>query len=79
MRGDAPVDPADGPVRGLLEAFVVRRHRRHHVIQRHDDVGAYVVLDVHRFLGRQEHLLPVHRALEPVSYTHLTLPTIYSV
>ena len=62
-RTAAPIQPAQRPLHPLARELV-RRLARHHVVERHGDVGAEGALDLHRALGRERARGAVHVALE---------------
>ena len=47
VSGDAPIKPTDRTIRGFLDPGVIRRGGLDDVVQLHDDVGTYRVLERH--------------------------------
>jgi hypothetical protein len=57
----------------------VQRLRQRLLVRHLPDVGHHVGVGAAGLLGYQRHLASAQALVRPVSYTHMTLPTICSV
>mmetsp|Transcript_2869 Transcript_2869/g.6867 ORF Transcript_2869/g.6867 Transcript_2869/m.6867 type:complete len:428 (+) Transcript_2869:2187-3470(+) len=61
---DAAIDPSERAVHGFLHSCGIWRSAADHVVQRHDDVGSNLVLQLDRLLRSQQHLATIGGGLE---------------